>query len=303
VGEISDALRRARGGSASAPEGRAAAEGTPAPEELSKRVVRRPDPTQPDADPAAPAFADDTDARRLSLGRDREGEWQARVVAVDGGSPATESFRQLALRVRAELQRRSSRSVAITGPLHDEGKTTIACGLALALASLSRGREVALVDLDLRRPSLAADLRIPTEAGVEEFILGERALSEVCVSIEKPAVDVFPAARPNDSAHELFLQPGFASLVRELELRYATVIFDTPPVLLVPDTSLALDQVSTYIAVARSGETRERALRSLMEILPRDRFLGTVLNEGSLSIDTRHYGYYSEDSVSPATEE
>jgi Mrp family chromosome partitioning ATPase len=222
---------------------------------------------------------------------------------VDESSPATESFRHLALRARAELERRSLRSVAITGPLRGEGKTTIACNMALALASVSRGREVALVDLDLRHPSVADDFRIPVEVGIEECILEARGLLEVCVPIEKPAVDVFPAAGPHASAHELLVQPGFASLVRELERRYVTVIFDTPPVLLVPDTQLILDQVSAYIAVARAGATAERALKSMAELLPPDRFLGTVLNEGSLPTERKQYRYYSGDSPSSAAEE
>jgi capsular exopolysaccharide synthesis family protein len=249
------------------------------------------------------SIAESTETRRLSLCREREGEWQARAVVVDGGSPTTESFRHLALRVRAALERRSLRCVAITGPLRNEGKTTVACNIALALASVSRGREVALVDLDLRRPSIAADLRIPVEVGVEELLVDGRALSEVCVSVEKPAVDVFPAARPHDSAHELLVQPGFASLVRELERRYATVILDTPPVLLVPDASLILDQVSAYIAVARSGATRQRALKNMVELLPRDRLLGTVLNEGPLPTNRKQYGYYGGDSSSLAAPE
>ena len=129
--------------------------------------------------------------------------------------------------------------------------------------------------------------------------MGERALSEVCVSIEKPAVDVFPAAKPHDSAHELLVQPAFKSMVRELERRYATVILDTPPVLLVPDASMILDQVSAYIAVARSGETRQRALKNMVELLRRDRFLGTVLNEGPLPTNRKKYGYYGGDSSTP----
>jgi Mrp family chromosome partitioning ATPase len=220
-----------------------------------------------------------------------------RAVVVDESSPATESFRQLALRVRAELEQRSLRSTVVTGPLRGEGKTTVACGLALALASVCRGREVALVDLDLRRPSVAAGLGIPVESGVEEFIAGAKELSEVCVSVERPAVDVFPAKAPSGPAHELLVQPGFASLMRELERRYAMVICDAPPALLVPDASLILDQVGAYIAVARSGKTRERALRSMLELLPRNRLLGTVLNEGRLAVDRRHYGYYSGDSA------
>jgi Mrp family chromosome partitioning ATPase len=303
VGEISDALRRARGERSQDAEGRGRKERKPAREDLSRRVERRPGSPRQERDLARPAVAETTDSRRLSLPSGREEGWQARTVAVDGNSPATESFRQLALRVRAELERRSLRSVLVTGPLRGEGKTTVACGLALALASVSRGREVALVDLDLRQPSVATDLRIPVETGVEEVILGARALSDVCVSIEKPAVDVFPAARPDESAHELLIQPGFASLIRELERRYATVICDAPPVLLVPDAGLILDQVSVYIAVARSGKTRERALQSMVELLPRDQFLGTVFNEGPLPVASKHYGYYGGDSASPAAQE
>jgi Mrp family chromosome partitioning ATPase len=72
------------------------------------------------------------------------------------------------------------------------------------------------------------------------------------------------------------------------------VVIDTPPVLLLPDTRLILEQAGAYLAVARSGATRERALRSMLELLPLDRLLGTVLNEGALPTHRKHYGYYSE---------
>ena len=300
MGEISDALRRARNLRSGEAGQREKKGRILTPDDLSRRVERLSGAPQEPPDPEDPPIAE---ARELSLGRKREGEWRARAVAVDGGSPTTESFRHLALRVRAELERRSLRSVAITGPLRNEGKTTVACNMALALASVSRGREVALVDLDLRRPSVAADLGISVEVGVEEVLLGERALSEACVSIEKPAVDVYPAARPHDSAHELLVQPGFASLVRELERSYATVILDTPPVLLVPDTSLILAHVSAYIAVVRSGATRERTLKNMIALLDREHFLGTVLNEGPLPTHRKQYGYYGGDSPLPAAEE
>jgi Mrp family chromosome partitioning ATPase len=303
VGEISDALRRARDERRGKAEGRAEEARISPPENLSKRVERRSGSPPSEQDPARPPVVESADTRRLSLSSDRAGEWRARSVALDGGSAATECFRHLALKVRAELERRSLRCVAITGPLRSEGKTTVACNLALALASISQGREVALVDLDLRHPCVAADFGIPVEVGIEEALRGKRALSEVCIHIEKPAVDVFPAARPHDSAHELLVQPGFASLLHEFERRYATVILDTPPVLLVPDASLILARVSAYIAVARSGATRERTLRSMTELLPHDRFLGTVLNEGPLPAHRKQYRYYSGDSPNAAAED
>jgi hypothetical protein len=46
--------------------------------------------------------------------------------------------------------------------------------------------------------------------------------------------------------------------------------------------------------VARAGATRERVLKSMLELLPVDRLLGTVLNEGTLPAHRSEYGYYSE---------
>ncbi len=293
MGEISDALRRARNDRSSDPRERDGGPAPPSSEVLSRRVERRSIPRhEPDA--IRPPVAARAEAHRLSLSRGLVGDWRARAVVADEQSHSTESFRHLALRVRAELERRSLRSVIVTGPLRSEGKTTVACNMALALASVRPGREVALVDLDLRRPRVAIDFQLATDVGVEDVIAGVRKLSEVCVPIERPAVDVFPAVRPNESAHELLAQPGLASLVRELERHYATVIIDTPPALLLPDTSLILEQVGAYIAVARSGATRERAFRSMLDMLRSDRLLGTVLNEGALPTHRKHYGYYSE---------
>jgi Mrp family chromosome partitioning ATPase len=303
VGEISEALRRARRERSGDAGDRNPVGEAPNSEHLSRRVERRGDTSQQLSTSANDLSAESTGAQPLALDRARTGEWPARAVVVDRYSPVAESCRHLALRVRAELERRSLRSVAISGPLRNEGKTTIACNLALALASVSRGRAVALVDLDLRRPSIAADFQIRVATGIEDFLTGARGLPEICFSIEKPAVDVFPAARPHASAHELLVQPTFAALVHELERRYATVIFDTPPTLLVPDTRLILDHVGAFIAVARSGVTRQRALQSMLDQLPRDRFLGTILNEGPLPTHARQYGYYGGGSLDAAAEE
>jgi len=298
VGEISDALRRARSESGGKAEEHTAAGNAPASERSSKRAERRPDASRRRPDPATAPIAEDLDALRRTLAGGRDGEWQARAVAVDRHSSAAESCRHLALKVRAELERRSLRSLAVTGPLRGEGKTTVACNLALALASVSRGREIALVDLDLRRPRVAADFQLSVETGIEEFLAGRASLREVCIAIEKPAVDVFPAATPQVSAHELLVQPSFAAMVQDLERRYSVVVFDTPPTLLVPDTRLILDHVGSFIAVARCGDTRQRAMRSMLDLLPRDRLLGAALNEGPLPTHSRQYAYYGGDPSS-----
>jgi Mrp family chromosome partitioning ATPase len=85
-------------------------------------------------------------------------------------------------------------------------------------------------------------------------------------------------------------------LLHDLERTYTVVIVDTPPAVLVPDASLILQHVSAWLAVARCGRTRQRAFRQMVGLLPSDRLLGGVLNEGPLATRARHYGYYGDDA-------
>ncbi len=235
-------------------------------------------------------------ARRVVLSQNKGGRWRSRAVLADQRGPIAESCRQLAVRMRAELERRSARSVALVSPLRGDGKSTLACNLALALASLSRGRSVAIVELDLRAPSLATTLRTGEHLGVETFLEGKQSLSEIRVSVEKPALDLYLAGQDHSAAHEYLVRPQMARLVRELERRYEVVVFDTPPVLLVPDAALILRHVAAYAAVAKAGSTRVRALRSMLEVLPAEKLIGGILNQSPSPTHTSHYRYDQPES-------
>jgi capsular exopolysaccharide synthesis family protein len=211
-----------------------------------------------------------------------------------GDEAALEACRGVALRVRNQLERSKCRSVAVVSAMRDEGKTTVACNLALAMATLSKGREVALVDLDLRKPNVASILGLPPAHGTDHVLRGEARLDDVRVEIGRPAVDVYPARRPRKATHELLVHARFAEMIRELEDRYPIVIVDTPPSLVLADTRLILEHVSRCIPVARIGISRARNYRKLVDGLPNGRVLGVVLN--GIRLDRAHYDYYSADA-------
>ena len=164
--------------------------------------------------------------------------------------------------------------------------------VALAIASLSRGRVVALVDLDLRAPSVAEALGIRHSRGIDDVLRGSCRLDDVRVEIERPGLDIYPARLPEANAHELLVGAAFAALVSELERRYEITVFDTPPMLLVPDGSVIIEQVGAAVAVSRAGRTRRKAFEKMLELLPPAKLIGTVLNEGVLPGSDRQYGYY-----------
>jgi Mrp family chromosome partitioning ATPase len=214
--------------------------------------------------------------------------------------PEAEACRHLALRLRNALDQRRARSVAIVSAERGDGKTTVACNVAIALATLSREREVALVDLDLRKPSIVKSLSVPHDAGIEEVLLGRATLDSVRVSVHQPAIDVYPVVSPQDAAHELLVLPQMAAMIADLERSYSTVIVDTPPAPLVPDAALILRHVATCAPVVRIGKTRSRSLKRLLESLPHERLIGWIFNgERAPRFGYRDYYYGDEPPSAP----
>jgi Mrp family chromosome partitioning ATPase len=281
MGEIADALRRARNqrpapAPASAPE--PSLRGLPAPVPRAAAV-----PT-PLAEPKS----------GISI---RSVEPQNAAIILDKG-PEAEACRHLALRLRNVLDERKQRSIAIVSAERGDGKTTVACDVAIALATLSREREVAIVDFDLRKPSVLKSLSIPHDAGVEEVLLGRATLESVRVRVQEPAIDVYPVVTPQEAAHELLVLPEMAGLIAELERRYATVVVDTPPGPLVPDAALILRHVAACVPVVRAGKTRARSVKRLLDCLPRERIIGWILNcERTSPFGYQYRDYYYDDSA------
>jgi Mrp family chromosome partitioning ATPase len=107
-------------------------------------------------------------------------------------------------------------------------------------------------------------------------------------------LELYLLAQSSRRAHELLAGPALAALVRDLEQRYDLVIFDTPPSLLVPDTSLILKHAAAYVAVVRTGASRLAALRAMLKQLPREKFLGPFVNEARRTRHIVDYNYYHE---------
>jgi Mrp family chromosome partitioning ATPase len=291
MGEIADALRRAREldvtgtGRGEAPRSERLAEGeTLRPADRGRlpgtgEALRRP-------------------AREAPGPRNRLDHLSAHPTIQVSEGPALQACRQLAVRLRGELSLRGARTVAVVSAVRGEGKTMVACNLAVALASLSQGGRVALLDLDLRSPSVARVLGVsPPVTGVEAYLGRGAPLEEVGVACEVPPLDVYATARPQDNAHELLVTSRFPELMAELRDRYVLVVVDTPPTLVVPDVSIVLSHLDACVPVARSGVTRVNSFRHLIDTLPERKIVGEVLNEGQVAAYTAYtYGGSAEKS-------
>ena len=191
------------------------------------------------------------------------------------------------------LETRDLRSVLITSALNGEGKTLVACNLALALASMAGERRIALLDLDLRRPTISTCMGIAPRFGIERVLRGEIDLRCARIRTNLSALDLFLARNPVPHAHEVLAGSSLPLLIEELSRHYRTIVCDTPPTLVVPDVELIAPHVGGCVLVARAGVTRRSPFREMLALLPQDKLIGSFLNYARLHRSVKYYEYYA----------
>lgn len=195
----------------------------------------------------------------------------------DSHSVSGEELRLLRAKLRDCAQQRGVRSIALSSALPGEGKSTIALGLATALAR-DAGRRVLLVEADLRRPSISRTLRVKAGPGLAEYLNG--SLERVPIRLVQPGgFRLLTAGEAALESPESVGSPAMEALLRSAREAFDFVLLDGPPVLAVADTVLMQDLVDGLLVVVRSRITPREAILDALSRLRADRVLGVVLND------------------------
>ena len=197
-----------------------------------------------------------------------------------GRSPRGEAMRKLRTNLRFVNVAEPARVIAVTSPGAEEGRTSLACNLAITLAEA--GWRVLLVDADLRAPGVAGQLGLEPAAGLTEVLLGEARVGDVVQPWGEKSLLVLPAGAVPPNPSELLGSKAMADLLQSLRDCADLVIVDTAPLLAVTDAVVVAVQSDGALLVARRGRTRSAAAAQAAETLQAVsvRLLGGVLNRG-----------------------
>jgi capsular exopolysaccharide synthesis family protein len=205
-----------------------------------------------------------------------------------------EAFRMLQMNLRYGREE-PVRSVLITSSRTQEGKTTIAWNLACA--GVSAGLDVALVEADMRRPTLAERYDLQPGPGVTEVVEGRTELSDALQSVMNVRgdrhgrkLDVLVAGQLPPDPWAVLQSDAMAWNIETLKQSHGLVVVDTPPIPHVADAVSLLGHVDGVIIAASANATRRQDARRLTEQLRSfdAPILGVVVNGGSA---VSGYGY------------
>jgi succinoglycan biosynthesis transport protein ExoP len=235
------------------------------------------------------------------------------------GEVHAEAVRRLRTNVEFANLDGEARTIMITSSVEREGKSTTIANLAVALARA--GRSVVLVDLDLRKPTIAHFFGYRGTAGITDVVLGKAMLDDVIVNIpllsdpskgatgretrtargrSSGELTVLPAGPAPASPGEFVGTLALAGVLEQLRGRFDLVLIDAPPICVVGDAMTLSARVDALIVVARLGVLQKSKLEELRRELASSpvRKLGVVVTGAPLDGAYASGGYgYGRDVV------
>jgi capsular exopolysaccharide synthesis family protein len=239
----------------------------------------------------------------IPLARDTLRRSRPSLPGSNGGSAATEglallsqpssalaeSFRTLLTSVVLSTAPQPPQALLITSSTANEGKTSTALNLAIALAQ--RGEPTLLIDADLRHPRIAESLNLGNGKGLASFLTGAHSIEEALRQFPPvPTLWALPTGPKPPNPAQLLSSSAMESMLRELRKQFKFLVIDSPPVLPVADAMVLSTFVDGVVFVIESGATVRGAVTRARKILQNvgANVLGIVLNK----VDVRHDGYY-----------
>ncbi|MDB5296305.1 MAG: hypothetical protein JWO31_2288 [Phycisphaerales bacterium] len=206
-------------------------------------------------------------------------------------SHIAEQFRQIRTRLQYAHSLDTTRSVLVTSPSAQDGKTMVACNLAASLAL--NGRRILLVDANFRRPGLHTVFNAANENGFGETLTDLDRMSDCVRPTDVPNLSLMVAGAKPTNPTELLESQFFVDFVERALDEYDHVIFDAGPLLMASETVAMAPRVDGVLTVVRARGNSRGLLQRLRDDLRRVKaeHLGVILN----AVRSRNGGYYSRN--------
>lgn len=215
-----------------------------------------------------------------------------RIVSFSGGKAAG-SIDMMRTRILQQMRANNWRRLAITSGTAECGKSTVSLNLAFSLSQQSNFRTI-LLDMDLRRPSLAKTLGIKAGHDLATVLDGAAPFEDNALRYEKNLI-IATNKGPWKNPAELLHGTQLPKALTEIEATYEPdmVIMDMPPMLISEDVTALLGQVDCVLLIAAAEATTIKQIDMCeRELAAQTNFMGVVLNKCRYMEEEYGYSYY-----------
>lgn len=223
------------------------------------------------------------------------------ITKIDAKSPVSEVFRSLRTNIQYMSKSSSCQTILVTSTTQGEGKSWIVSNLAVTFAQT--GKNVIIIDADMRRPRQNNIFGIDMFPGLSNYLAGMSSrgtdknipVKDCIQATEIDNLYVLPAGNIPPNPSELLESAKTKELLNELKRIFDVVIFDGAPCLLVTDATIISRIVDSTILVASYKTTKIDELKDAKRRIEAigGHVAGVVLNRTKLTKKKYENSYYS----------
>lgn len=202
---------------------------------------------------------------------------------------AKESFGKIRVNLDFLSVDKDQKCVLFTSAISGEGKSTVAANLAISMAASNK--KTLLVDADMRNATQHRLFNFINRTGLSEVITKKLNWRDYVNETNIPNLYVLTAGRTPPNPSELLDSHSMGKIVERMKREYDFIIFDSPPVLLVPDAISLSRHMDGAILISRYHYTKVKAITEARDALRLANvcILGCILNAETSK--KKHYGY------------
>lgn len=215
---------------------------------------------------------------------------ESRIVYYsDPDSPGADRFRLLRMRLWPLWESGKLKTLLVTSPRPQDGKSTVVLNLATALAEQGQ-RRVLVIEGDLSRPSLSKHLGLPNKAGLGECLENGNEPLTLLRRIEPLGWYLLSAGEVRGNPAELLQSPTLADIFGAVSRHFEWIIVDSPPVIPLTDTLSLKHHVDAGLLVVRADQTPRSMVENAVARIGSKHLLGLVFN-GSEELGRAYSNY------------
>ena len=168
------------------------------------------------------------------------------------------------------------RVLGITSAFRGEGRSSVAIGIATALAADTH-EQTLLIECDVEKPSFCDFFSLVNSRGLSEWLDGTAPLAMVRMPY-LPHMLMLPAGGAHPDPARLLYQMNESNFIGELKERFRNIVLDLPSMLDTAYSTLSGRLPEQLLVVVRYGMTRVADLEQVMFLLGSQRVSGIILS-------------------------
>lgn len=213
-----------------------------------------------------------------------------RILSGSERSDIVQAFRSLRTNLQYFSRGNKCTKVLVTSLMPGEGKTFTSVNLASVMAIAEK--KVLIIDFDLHKPRLAKAMELENSMGVSNFLIGDKSIEELIQKTEIPTMDVITSGPVPPNASELILRDELHEIFQFAEQHYDYVFLDTPPISLITDGLILMNEVDVKLFVLNSKTTSKTAIDFIEQLIRDNSIEGAALILNEEKVNRLNY-YYS----------